>query len=249
VSTGNIFGLSDNAEGGILAGLGGAAGAFPTPTSTSGTTTGNSTTNSSSNIQSLLNTLSTIQGQQNQNTTAQQNQTTTSGYATPGATNLSNSLANAYSQISQPVNLSPYEAQQTANINTAQQAALAARGLATSPVSGAVEANTQQARVGQITNLQQQIPLLQQQMNLQNLGAGSNYLATAAPKTSTTAGTSGQQVAGTTTQTGNTSQTGNTTQTGQQNTQSTQQTQQQQKSGGGIGGFLGGLGGVLASLF
>ena len=250
----NPFGLSNNQYGAIQVGLGGAAGLIPTPTSTSGSSSSSTTGNT--DIQSLLHTLSQIYGTQSQQgtSTGTTTGTTTGGYATPGATNLSNSLASAYGAIAQPTNLSPYEAQQTQQINTnsgatdqAQQAALAARGLSTSPVAGAVAANTQAQRVGQITNLQQQIPLLQQQLNLQNLSAGNSYLANA-PKTQTQVGTT----AGTTNQVGTTTQTGDTSQTGSTQQNSTQQnntvSNQQQKANGGLGGLFGGLGAVLSLL-
>jgi hypothetical protein len=242
-----------------LVGLGGLAGLFPTPTTTNSTTTGSSTTGTLTDqqIATLLSTLSSIQGTQAQQQSGATTGISTGGYATPGATNLSGQLAGTYSSIAQPTNLAPYESQQIAQINqnansqnSSQQAELAARGLSTSPVSGAVAAQTQAGRVAQTTSLEESLPVLQQQLTLQNLGAGTSYLA-GAPKTQNTGGTTTGTTTGQTSQTGTTSQIGNTSQSGSQNTNvnSTSTTQQNQEAGGGLSGLFGGLGSVLASLF
>lgn len=249
---------SDAGQAGLV-GLGGLAGLFPTPTTTNSTTTGSSTTGTLTDqqIQSLLSTLSQIQGTQAQQQAGTTTGTSTGGYATSGATNLSTNLAGAYGAIAQPTNLAPYQSQQIAQINQnsnatgqAQQAELAAKGLSTSPVSGAVAAQTTAQRTGQITSLDESLPLLQQQLTLQNLGAGTSYLA-GAPKTQATGGTTTGTTTGQTSQTGTTSQTGNTSESGSQNTNvnSTSTTQQNQETGGGLSGLFGGLGSVLASLF
>jgi hypothetical protein len=247
----------------ILPFLGGAAGFFPTPSGGSGTsaTQSNSTTGFSQSLQTLLNTLSQISGKTSQQgtSTGTTSGTTTGGYANQGDQNLSTKLSSAFSNLTTAPDLTGYQAQQTEGINKnsqlqgqAQQEALAARGLSTSPVAGAVAAGNESQRVGQISNLQASIPLLSNQLSLANLSAGNSYLANA-PKTSATTGTQ----TGSTAQTGTSDQTQSTNQTGSQTgsggsttlANSNTQTTQQQKAGGGLGGLFGGLGSVLAGLF
>lgn len=263
LTSGGGGGLNFNALSGILPILGGAAGAIPTPTSGNSSTQSNSsgTSSFSQQLQTLLNTLSTISGKTSQQgtSTGTTTGTTTGGYANANDADLSGKLSQAFSQLTKAPDLSGYQAQQTEGINKnsefqgqAQQEALAARGLSTSPVAGAVAANTEGQRVGQISNLQASIPVLSNQLALANLSAGNSYLANA-PKTSTNVGTQ----TGSTAQTGTSDQTQNTNQSGVQTgvgstattNNSTQNTQQQQKSGGGLGGLFGGLGSVLAGLF
>lgn len=229
------FGLTGGLEGllgGIAGGLAGAA-----PVNTTGSSSGS--TISSSTIQSLLNTLSQLQSQQ-ASTSA------TTPTLSPAAQQFQSNLINQYSNLQGQTNLQPYQAQQTQNINTAanmqSQAVnniMAARGLSTSPVAGTSQANIQAQRFGNITNLQQSIPLLQQQLGLQTLGAGTS-LFSQVPRGSTTS------TSATGSQTGSTYQTGNTNTTGQQNTQNNYQ---QQQGGGAMSGFAGGLAGLLAGLF
>lgn len=194
----SIGSLFSNPVNDLLFGLSGAAGAFPTP--------GSSTTSGTQN--------GTYSGSSNPILSAQ-NQT------------LLNQLTNQYSHLAQTgVNLQPYQIQQQQQINNnsniaakASQESLAARGLAGSPVAGTVAANQDAGRINQITNLQQSIPLLQNQMNLSDLGAAAGFASSIPHGTDTS---------------GNTSNT----------TNSTTQTQQ----GGGAGGFLGGLGKALGSV-
>lgn len=243
---------------GVAAGAG-VAGGFGTPSSSSGNGTSDTTTNATSStnqsLSSLLATLSQLNGKTASTTTS--TGTTTGGYATPGATNLSNQVGSQYANLAQSsTNLQPYESQQVEQINQnsnsqsqAQQAALAARGLSTSPVAGTVAAQTQAQRVGQISNLESSIPLLQQQLTTQNLSAANSYLANA-PKTQAVTGT--QDQTGTTSQTGSTTQTGSQTGTGSTNSSGTQDTtttqQQKASSGGGVGGILSGVLGALSFL-
>jgi hypothetical protein len=220
---------------------------------------------------------STNTGTSTGTTTGTQSGFVTGGYAAPGAATLSDQLARQYASLaSKAPDLSGYLASQTSGINRntalldqAQQASLAARGLSTSPVAGSVAAQTQANRVGQITNLQEQIPLLSNQLALANMASAGGYLASA-PRTQanlgTTTGTqtgSTQQV-GTTQQAGTQTQAGTTTGGGQSSGQSSQATtgsqqstgtqdtttnvQQQQKKGGGFGNFLSGFAGALATL-
>lgn len=244
---------------GILATLlGGAAGGFPSPTST--TTSGSGTTDqwqnqasdlsSATQLQNLLNTLQQITGQTSNIQTSTPN-------LSPNSQNFIDSLMQKYQSIQSP-SMTGYVAGQTSNINTnadAQQKAvaniMASRGLSTSPVAATSAANIDQNRINQITGVQQQAPLLAHQFNLQNLGAATG-LAGMLP------GLSGVTTTGGTTNAQNT--VGSQTQSQRQETQ--QQTanqmvgqnnnvsnqQQQQNKGGGIGGILGGIGSMLLPL-
>jgi hypothetical protein len=124
---------------------------------------------------------------------------TTTPNLTPENEALLSQLGAQYSHLaSTGVNLEPYQQQQEQGINTnsniqaqAAQQALAARGLANSPVSGAVAANEAQQRTGQITNLQQSIPLLQNQLQQQNLNAAAGFTASIPHGTTTTTSTGG----------------------------------------------------------
>lgn len=231
----NWLGISGSDITQALPILGAVAGAFPNTASGSGS--GTATTN----IQSLLSTLATLMGTSATSGTG----TTTTGYGTQGTALSANILPVLNSLMQGSTNLAPYEAQQTQQINTnaglqSQQVnnEMAARGLATSPVAATAAANINAQRTGAITGMQEQIPLIQQQLQTQNIGTAGNIL-NLLPKTSTQT----QQQTGTTTQSQNTQQTGNTT----NNASYTQQ--MAQKSGGGIGGAIGGFASVLANLF
>lgn len=252
------LGLSPDQMNLLLTGLGGAAGGFPSVSSTNGTasSTSSGTTNSSSsqNLQSFLNTLANISGKSTSNGTSTGQ--VTGGFADPGTAALSQKMAAAFSGLVNP-NLSGYQSQGIESINhnsqitdKAQQEALAARGLSTSPIAGAVAAGEQANRVGQINNFQQGIPLLKNQLALANLNAGNGFLATA-PKTSTTSGTTSET--GTSQQTSESNQMGTSsgaTNTGTTTNQSGSTIQNSNdKKGGGLGGIFGGLGAVLATLF
>jgi hypothetical protein len=186
----NPFGLSDSMSSGLGAILGGAAGLFPT--------TGNQTTTG------------TMHG------------TSSGSYSpnlSPTAQSLLNNLVNQYSTLaSQGPNLSDYEAAQGNAINKTYNAAqqktqqeMAARGLATSPVSGSVQSSQDMARASAMGQLHQSIPLLQQQLQLQDL-APLMQLFQSIPYGYSTSGTQDQ---------------------------STQQTTKT-ASGGGIGSLIGG---------
>jgi hypothetical protein len=185
------------------------AAAFPTVGSQSGTTSSN------------LSTGQNVSG----------NSTTSSGYGSAGTTAIAQLLP-LISKLATNTNLAPYQAQQTEAINNASNANanninadLASRGLSRSPVASTAMANNNAQRIAATTNLQQQIPLLQNQLTQQNSGAIASILSQL-PKTTT--GTTGQT--GTTTQSGSTAQNVNSS------------------SGGGIAGLFGGLGAALASL-
>lgn len=232
--------------GAIATGIGaGAAGAIPTPSSgnySSNTNTSSNTVNSQQ-LQQLIQQL--IQSQQQ----TQQTQTTTP-VLDPQTQALLASLLSRAGGIQVP-SLGGYVGQQTQQINqntNAQQGAvdaiLASRGLSTSPVAGTVDANIQQNRLNQITQLGEQAPLQLNNVQLQNLLAQLQLFG-AIPKGVTTTGTG--TTTGTTGTTGITGTSGISTSNtyGQQNTSGTQQQQQ----GGGVGGGLSGVIATLLSLF
>jgi Chaperone of endosialidase len=208
----------------ILGGIGGTlAGLFPTPSNSQQTnwgqgtqnssSSGSSSSNSSSSLNSLLQLLQTISGT---STAAQSGTTSTTPNLSPGNQQLIDQLTRSYSTLTNP-SLTGYGAQQTSSINAnsnaqeqAVNALMASRGLSTSPVAGTAQAGIEQNRVNQIDSMQQQLPILQNQMNLQNLGAASSFAASI-PKGSTT--TTG----------------GQSTQSNEQTTESSQQQQQQQQ--------------------
>ena len=164
----------------------------------------------------------------------------------PEAAALMRNLIGKYSSLSN-VNLAPYQAQQSEAINRssnlqseAVRNIMAARGLSSSPVAGTAEAGVQAGRFGQLTNLRQQIPLLQNQLTLQNL-QGATGLYGQLPRGSVSTGV------GTSEQTGSTNQTGSTISSG--TTNQNQNYQNQTSTGGGLGSMFGGIAGILASLF
>lgn len=162
--------------------------------------------------------------------------TTTSGpQLTPAYQNFINQLVGSFSNLSQPVNLQGYAASQVQGINRASTASqkaadniMASRGLSRSPVSGTTAANIDANRISQIVGLNQQIPLLENQLNLQNLNAAQG-LASILPSLSPT--TSVQDTSGT--------QSG--TSTGFTSNQSQGTGVQTQESGGGLSGLLNAL--------
>lgn len=192
---------------GVAAGAAGAlAGAFPyntsgtTRTGQSSTQTGNASSNTSSQIQNFLNFINSLKS-------TQTGTSATTPTLSPEAQALMDQLSKQFGGLTAP-SLTGYAANQTANINAASNAQsqavnniMAARGLSTSPVAGTAAAGIEQNRVNQITGMQQQLPLLQQQMNLADLAASSQFFQ-AMPRGQTT----------TTGQTTDTSQTGQTSQ-------------------------------------
>lgn len=120
----------------------------------------------------------------------------------------------------------------TINNSSTQQeqalsAALAARGLSYSPVAAQAIGQQQSNRIGQITGLQMQAPLLQDQMQQSRLTDFSSFLKGLPTGTHTTG-----------TNTTNTSGTQNTTQQGTVTT-----------PGNVLGGAFGGAAGMLANLY
>lgn len=241
---------------GLLGGLGGGFGRPQNQTTTQKGDTesqnqGWQNNYSSSDINSLLQTLS--------NLTTRSNATSTTAPSLGGPQQaLLDQLTHQYSNLATSnTNLTPYAGQQTQIINRnsdlqskAVQNAMAARGLATSPVSGTAEAGIQANRVGQINQLMAGLPLLQQQLRTQNLNAAGGFLSSVPRGMTTNTSSEGTQI-GDTSQMGKTTgvNTSDTNYGGQSATQNNQIGTQQVSSGGGLGGFFGGLGGVLASLF
>lgn len=168
----------------VVAG-GAAAGAFPTVGNSSGNSTSNLNTQSTTgqsqwqnqDIQSILNTISRLTGA---------TQTSATPTLSPESTAFMNQLIRQYSGLAgSNVNLAPYAAQQTQQINRnsnlqsqAVQNAMAARGLSNSPVSGTAEANIQANRIGGISNLLSQIPILRNQLVQGNLGSAAGFFST-----------------------------------------------------------------------
>ena len=253
-------GVTPGQAAGISAGLGALAGLFPQTSSgiTSGsyanTATGSSTgTFDMNTIMNFINNLnSLVTGSQTGTTTG----TSTTGVTptlSPEETALMTKLMTSAGSLSAP-SLTGYSAQQTSNINANAQAQenavnniMASRGLATSPVAATAQAGVEQNRQNQITNMQQQLPLLQNQLNLQNL-AGATSLFASLPKGSQTTGTSAQQTAQQSQQqtqqqqTGQqtTDQTGTSASTQNQTSAGTSKGTTNTSAGGGIGGALGG---------
>lgn len=251
---GSLF--SQNPLAGLLSLVtGGASGFFPTPGNSNSQGTSNTQTygGSQQSLQSLLQSLQQTSGTSGQQGTQSSSTTPT---VSPQTQALLDQLTKQYGALaSSTPDLKPYQAQQTQQINTnrglqgkAVDNIMAARGLSTSPVSGTAQAGVENSRVGDITNLQQSLPLLLQQLKSQNLAAAGNF-ASSLPRGSTTTGTSGQTGYSTQQQSG--SQTGNSSQYGSQyGTSSNQSAQNTQTSqGGGIGSGLGGIASLLAGLF
>lgn len=183
---------------------------------------------------------------------------TTAPNLSPQAQALISNLTQKYMTLAPP-SMTGYGAQQTSNINQAADtqeqainALMASRGLSTSPVAATAQAGIEQNRLNQVTSMLQQLPILQQQMNLQNLAAAGGFAASI-PYGQTTAGTS--QAASDTS--GYQNQTGGSETLGTNNTQSNfantlmnwlnSLSTTKGSAGGGIGGLISGLiaGGLL----
>ncbi len=240
----------------IALGAGGAAGAVPTPGGTSTKTYGedsNQTFNqNTANLQTLESLLKTLTKLQNEQTGTS---TTTPGVLGGPQQALLDKLIQRYSNLGD-VNLQPYEANQINQINRnaslqskAADNIMASRGLSLSPVSGTTAANIDANRINQISGFQSTLPLLQRQLEQQNLAGASSFLQSIPRGTSTTQ-------SGTSLQTGLTEQARNdftegTTNTGNitQGARSGSETTVTKPKGGGIGGFLQGIAPILTSLF
>lgn len=188
----------------------------------SGTTSSNGWSNQNSNYSTILNNLLNTLQNTNQNTSQNQQQQTTGQTVSgsnlgPQQQQLLSQLTQRYSNL-QPPSMAGYGAQQTQQINRnadlqgqAVNSVMGARGLASSPAAGTAQNNVEAQRIGNITQMQEQLPLLQNQLNLQNMGAAGGFL-------SSIPSILGQTV----TNTGNTNVNGQTNMTGQQTGQQTQ---------------------------
>jgi hypothetical protein len=246
--------------------LGGLAGALPGgATNTNGTQNTNTSqqtnTNSSSNssfaqqLQSLLNSISSTTGSGTSTSTTTPN-------LNPQTQALIDSLTARYQSLTAP-SLTGYAAQQTQGINRnaelAQQAAatnLAARGLSASPVAGTTANSIDAQRFGNITGMQEQLPVLQNQMNLSNLGAAAGFMNMIPHGATTTGSTTNQSdTTGTQSQTqGSTGQNfannwGYSGTEGSQNTVSNNTSQKQGSASSALTGAAGGIATLLAGLF
>jgi hypothetical protein len=238
----------------ILTATAGAAGTpFSSTSQTSGTTSNVGTTQSSS---AATTNQQLMQDFANAFTQMMSGSSTSAGTTTPTLSPESaafmNQLIQKYTTQTAP-SLTGYSAGQTQGINAnaglqhqAVNNIMASRGLATSPVAATAEAGVEQNRVNQITNMQEQLPLLQNQLNLQNLGAATQFFNTL-PRGQQTAQIGTQQQTGSGTQTGTSTSTGTTQQTGTGTTNtssagtSTGTGRQSGSSGGGVGGAAAGL--------
>lgn len=119
---------------------------------------------------------------QNAGATAFQN----SGYQypvyDPATQELRDALTSQFKNLSSP-DMAGYAAQGINNINqnsdirtNALKNSLAARGLSYSPIASIAPAMSQNQRIGDISQFQNSLPLIQQQLMLQNLNAGAGYL-------------------------------------------------------------------------
>lgn len=227
--------------GGVQALMGGLAGLLPGGTTSgtqnqtnSGWTDQSSNQNTFSNfnqqLQSLLNSLTSTSGSTG---SASSTSSTTNPNLSPQTQSLIDSLTKRYQNLTAPA-LTGYAAQQTQginqNANLQQQAAaqmMASRGLSGSPAAGTTAANIDAQRFGAVTNMQEGLPVLQNQMNVANLGAAANFM-NMIPHGTTTTGTS----------------IGSTT--NQQDTTG-QQTQDQTSTGSTVGGQTAWSGGTSGS--
>lgn len=246
-----------NVPAGVAGLLGGLLPGSPTTTTTNSNTNQSSTQNGNFNqfLNSLMEAITNSQQQTNTNA-ASQGTTSSAANLGPQQQQLLQQLTQKYQQLSNP-SLQGYAASQTQGINNnanlqsqAVQNAMAARGLSTSPAAGTAQAGVESQRIGAITGMQQQLPLLQNQLNVSNLGAASGFLSSIPGLLGTTQTQTGSNV-GQTSQAGQTSQQttqgqssgGTTYQTG--DTSATQNSTQTQKQGGsaasGLAGLLGGL--------
>lgn len=198
--------------------LGGTSGAFGTP--------------SSSNTKSTGTTGSNITG----STTANQTATSTPTLDEAGQT-IESQLSPVVRQLlGFPMDLSGYTSSGIDQINRnadlqrqSIDAIMASRGLSTSPISATAALIADQNRLNQISDFQNSIPLLRNQLLNTNLSSAISALG-ATPRGITSSGnTSGSNVEA---NTGTSSSDSNTT----------------GSTGGGIGGALGGLGTILGYL-
>ena len=146
--------------------------------------------------------LNNRKGARTQTSDSTQNYNTTSSttpVGDPAFTPLRDKVLQMYmDRLQQPTSLAGYEAQGTGNINNVyrlgQQSlsnSLTARGLSTSPVAGSGMATLESGRLGEVANLQNQMPLLERQYANEDLTNAMRMLAMQPYGSSSTGGGSG----------------------------------------------------------
>jgi hypothetical protein len=264
--------ISPTTGAGISTGLGGLAGAFPDTSNTTQNTLQNSFSQNAFNtgtnvdiynlMQQINDMVSSTYGTSNLATTEDSTSSVTPTLS-PETQALLTQLVGRYNALSAP-SLTGYGAGQTANINAGADAQskaveniLASRGLSTSPAAATAQAGIQQNRLNQITGMQQQLPILQNQLNLANLAGATSFFSTIPKGAVTTGSRTGQQIGSTTQDTrsiGNVSQTGHQVGGTQSSGYGTQQgvnmgrTDTSQTSGGGVGGAASGAAAGFAAM-
>jgi hypothetical protein len=242
----------------LLSGLGGFGASQPNNqtqnqdgTSTTNTSSEGNTNFNQSMTNWLRNFLSTV-GQTESTGTS-----TTTPNLSPQAQQLLQQLTQSYSKFARPVDLTGYQAGQIQDINRSSDLQseavnniMAARGLSNSPAAGTALANVQGQRFGDITKLNQSLPMLGNQLNLQNLNAAGGFFSSIPYGTTTgTSGSTSSQQNQSQDQTGGSSTSG----TGYTNQQSAHHNESisrnTAKSGSGWGQAAGGVASILASLF
>ncbi len=207
----------------------------------------NTYSNFNQQLQSLLESLSHTAGGGTSTSTSTPN-------LSPQTQALIDSLTKKYQNLTTP-SLTGYEAQQTQGINRnadlqqqAIQQMMASRGLSSSPVSGTAAAGVDAQRFGAINNMQAGIPLLQNQLNRENLNSAAQFMGMIPHGTTTTGATTNvQDVINNQNQSQNTSGSnvgGQTNWTGSasgSNVNSTSSQQQKGSPAAGIAGLLAGL--------
>lgn len=208
-------------------------------------------------IQNLINTTQDSQMASSAASSSQSLGTSTPNLS-PQTQQFLDQLIKRYSQQAQPVNMQGLEAGGIQGINRnadlqqqAVQNIMAARGLSTSPVSGTAAGSVDNQRFQAINQFQQSLPLMQNQMNLQNLNAAGgffNQIPYGTTQTGAQSGTSsGLQATHATSEQQSTQ--GETVQSSgtQRGTQVTKVPEQSKLTK--ILGVAGGLGSIAASLF
>lgn len=228
------------------------SGSGSSTTNTSGESTSNQTTSSDTNsiLQSLLQYL---------NSTTGHGTTTSTPNLPPEAQQMLQRLVGQYQSFS-PFNSQAYQAGQIQGINRnsdlqtqSVEQNMAARGVS-GPAAATAVNNIGNQRFAQIQQMQQNMPFLKNQFDMQNLMAGAN-LFNMIPHGSTTTSdtqqdTTGQQIGQQTSQTSNVAK--SDAYSSQQQSQHTDKVEQQKSGGGVVRGIAGGLGGIAsiaASLF
>lgn len=170
-----------------------------TDTSGKSTTNSNQTTNSNSSsqnssIQDLINLITSLSSTTGSGTST----STTTPNLDPQTQALINKLTAKYSNLTNP-SLQGYAVNQTAQINNnanlQQQAAqqnMAARGLGGSPAAATTVNNIDAQRYGAVTNMQNQLPILQNTMNVSNLASAAQFMNMIPHGTTTTGATTNQ---------------------------------------------------------